>query len=158
MGALTAVDVPEEAGATGLAPAPDVPKSPAGTFRRGTTGVRCTAGAGPGPANGRLPAGRSRPGAGRPEAWRAASPSRALDWPSRTEWDDVPMNDGFCQVGRRPPKPASATPARPGANDRWIGGSAGQAAATTGRAAAPAEPMSPPADTPDESAPLTAVV
>lgn len=44
------------------------------------------------------------------------------------------MNDGFCQVGSRPPNPASATgPPVPSA--RWIGGRPDQAAATTGRRA-----------------------
>lgn len=44
------------------------------------------------------------------------------------------MNDGFCQVGNRPPNPASAT-GPPAPSARWIGGSPDQAAATTGRGA-----------------------
>ncbi|GGJ64370.1 hypothetical protein GCM10010121_088800 [Streptomyces brasiliensis] len=46
----------------------------------------------------------------------------------------MPENDGFCQVGSRPLKPGSVTPLRPGVSARWIGGSVGQAAVTTGRA------------------------
>ncbi|MFJ1971530.1 hypothetical protein ACIO93_22950 [Streptomyces sp. NPDC087903] len=100
-----------------------------GSARRGTAGVRCTAGSGP--ANGRAPAGRSRPGAGRPEAVRAASPSTALDRPSSTVWEDVPRKDGFCHVGSRPLNRASATVARPSVMARWIGGSPDQDAGTT---------------------------
>ncbi|MEV1065170.1 hypothetical protein [Streptomyces sp. NPDC050263] len=41
------------------------------------------------------------------------------------------VKEGFCQVASRPPKPASATPESPPAAVRWMGGSDGQAAATT---------------------------
>ncbi|MFI6807224.1 hypothetical protein OID52_11195 [Streptomyces luteogriseus] len=45
----------------------------------------------------------------------------------------MPMNDGFCHVGNRPPKPASATPDPcPGASARRIGGSPDQEAVTAG--------------------------
>ncbi|MFE0387127.1 hypothetical protein ACFW1F_24035 [Streptomyces bungoensis] len=121
------------AGFTG-AVGPVAPGTRGGTSRSGTAGVRCTVGPPGGPANGRAAAPRSRPGTGRAESGRnGVPPSVALDRPSSTEWDTVPMSMGFCHVGSRPPNPASATPAGPGAMARWIGGSPGQEAATTGR-------------------------
>ncbi|MEW2044895.1 hypothetical protein [Streptomyces sp. NPDC005476] len=50
---------------------------------------------------------------------------------SSTAWKPVPVKEGFCQVASRPPNPASATPEVPPAAARWMGGSVGQAAATT---------------------------
>ncbi|GHF16043.1 hypothetical protein GCM10014715_84150 [Streptomyces spiralis] len=50
----------------------------------------------------------------------------------------MPMNDGFCQVGNRPPNPGSATPARPAVTAaRWMGGSHRQEAASTAGPPAP---------------------
>jgi hypothetical protein len=114
------------AGASSPLPEPDVgtaaprtraPDSRAGSARSGTAGVRCTGETGS--ARGRAPAWRSRPGTGRPTAVRGVSPPRlALARPSSTAGDAVPANDGFCQVGNRPPNPASATSARPGTTAR----------------------------------------
>ncbi|MEU6540437.1 hypothetical protein [Streptomyces sp. NPDC047000] len=128
---------------TGPVGASGVPGRPAGVIiRSGTTGSRCTPGtaagaAGSRPARGKGIAGRSSPAPGvrRAEAVRAPLSRDALDSASRTAGDRTPMNDGFCQVGRRPPKPASATPAGPAPVIRWIAGSPVQAAATTGRGA-----------------------
>ncbi|MFJ9563328.1 hypothetical protein ACIRQQ_25205 [Streptomyces fuscichromogenes] len=120
--------------------APVDPVGPLPTARNGTTGSGALRpAAGPvGPANGIDCTGRSRPD-------RAPAPApgvpvrppparRALASPSRTACERVAVNEGFCQVGSRPPNPASATgPPVPSA--RWIGGSPDQAAATTGRGA-----------------------
>ncbi|MGW7255839.1 hypothetical protein [Streptomyces sp. NPDC054834] len=114
-------------------PSPTPPGTRGGSSRSGTAGARCTTGCPGGPANGRTPTGFSRPDTGRAADERNVSPSIALDRPSSTAWDAVPMNDGFCHVGSRPPNRASATPAGPRAMARWIGGSPGQEAATTGR-------------------------
>ncbi|MFF4400596.1 hypothetical protein [Streptomyces sp. NPDC001480] len=114
-------------------PSPTPPGTRGGSSRSGTAGVRCTTGCPGGPANGRAAAGFSRPDTGRAADERNVSPSIALDRPSSTAWEAAPMNDGFCHVGSRPPNPASATPAGLGAMARWIGGSPGQEAATTGR-------------------------
>ncbi|MEU2053841.1 hypothetical protein [Streptomyces bungoensis] len=133
---------PEEL--TGLTGAvePAAPGTRGGISRSGTAGVRCTLGPPGGPANGKAPAARSSPGTGRAESGRkGVPPSVALDRPSSTEWDAVPMSMGFCHVGSRPPNPASATPAGPGAMARWIGGSPGHEAATTGRPPARTSPL-----------------
>ncbi|MEU1269181.1 hypothetical protein [Streptomyces sp. NPDC005799] len=107
---------PEVGTAALRGPAP-VPDSRAGSARSGTAGVRWTGVTGS--ARGRAPAWRSRPGTGRPTAVRGASPARlALARPSSTAGEAVPANDGFCQVGNRPPNPASATSARPGTTAR----------------------------------------
>ncbi|MEV7033897.1 hypothetical protein AB0N99_27185 [Streptomyces sp. NPDC093272] len=92
------------------------------TSRSGTTGTddgRPAAGPvvpkGPawsaGPANGRRCTGRSRPDTARAPVGPVPPPlaRAALDAPSRTACDRVPMNEGFCQVGSRPPNPESAT-------------------------------------------------
>ncbi|GGN04532.1 hypothetical protein [Streptomyces fuscichromogenes] len=139
---------PAAAAATDPA-APADPADPAGpppTARNGTTGtdaLRPAVGpgcvAGPvGPANGSDCTGRSRPDLAPAPApgvpVRPPPARRALDSPSRTACERVAVNEGFCQVGSRPPNPASATgPPVPSA--RWIGGSPDQAAATTGRGA-----------------------
>ncbi|WP_217545810.1 hypothetical protein [Streptomyces sp. GbtcB6] len=118
------------------------PAEPPPIARNGTTGTDALRPAvGPacpaapvGPANGSACTGRSRPDtAPTPMVPARPPPARpALDSPSRTACERVPMNDGFCQVGNRPPNPASATgPPVPSA--RWIGGSPDQAAVTTGR-------------------------
>ncbi|MEU9340395.1 hypothetical protein AB0D74_04120 [Streptomyces sp. NPDC048278] len=123
--------------------APTAPAEPPPTARNGTTGtdVLRPAAMGPvgpaapvGPANGSDCTGRSRPEtAPAPEVPVRPPPARpALRAPSRTACERVPMNDGFCQVGSRPPNPASAT-GPPAPSARWIGGSPDQAAATTGR-------------------------
>ncbi len=114
------------------------PGSFGGLTRSGTTGVRCTAG--PEPTNGSVFEGSSSPGTGRADDGCPVPPSIALDCPSRTAWDAVPMNDGFCHVGSRPPNPASVTPTCPGARARWIGGSPDQEAATTARPTPRASP------------------
>ncbi|MER7837377.1 hypothetical protein ABTY98_16075 [Streptomyces sp. NPDC096040] len=64
-----------------------------------------------GPANGSACAGRSRPDtAPTPVIPVRPPPVRpALDAPSRTVCERMPMNDGFCQVGSRPPNRESAT-------------------------------------------------
>ncbi|MFD6424854.1 hypothetical protein [Streptomyces sp. NPDC060198] len=103
----------------------------AGSARSGTAGARCTVASLP--AKGSAPDRRSRPGTGRADTGFAASPSTEVARPSSTAWDAVPMNDGFCQVGSRPPKAESATPAGPPATARWIGGSPAQAATTGAR-------------------------
>ncbi|MFC8305640.1 hypothetical protein ACFUJV_03540 [Streptomyces olivaceus] len=107
----------------------------AGIARSGATGIRCT---------GAVPA----PGASGVDGFRRAAGSNAPD--SRlspaagfsTAGDGAPVNDGFCHVGRRPPKPASATPARAPPVARWIGGRPVQAATATG--AGPVEAAVPP--------------
>ncbi|MGY5044392.1 hypothetical protein ACWDE0_01850 [Streptomyces sp. 900105755] len=124
-----------------------VPRAPDGalalpTARNGTTGTDARRPAvGPGcpaapvgPANGSDCTGRSRPDTAPAPVVPIRPPpaSRALDSPSRTACERVPMNDGFCQVGSRPPNPVSAT-GPPSPSARWIGGSPDQAAATTGR-------------------------
>jgi hypothetical protein len=114
---------------------PAAPTPRGGRTRSGTAGARCTTGSAE-RANGMASEGRLRSGTGRAVPRPTASPSNALDRPSRTEWDAVPMNDGFCHVGSRPPNAESATPPLPGLSARWIGGDAGQAAATTGCSAA----------------------
>jgi hypothetical protein len=119
-------------------PQPLAPGSFGGLTRSGTTGVRCTAG--PETANGRVFEGSSRPGTGRADTGCPVPPSIALDCPSRIAWDAVPMNDGFCHVGSRPPNPESVTPTRPGARARWIGGSPDQEAAATARPTPRASP------------------
>jgi hypothetical protein len=149
-----------------------VPRAPDGalalpTARNGTTGsdgVRRPA-AGPAwpaapavPANGSACTGRSRPDrAPAPVVLVRPPPARpALDSPSRTACERVPMNDGFCQVGNRPPNPASAT-GPPAPSARWIGGSPDQAAATTGRGGAAGAsgpfPESPASSAPDDPRP-----
>ncbi|MEU6555517.1 hypothetical protein ABZ915_35510 [Streptomyces sp. NPDC046915] len=131
----------------GEADPPAVPAVPTasgprgGSSRSGTAGARCTTGCPGGPANGRAPAGFSRPDTGRAADERNVSPSIALDRPSSTAWDAAPMKDGFCHVGSRPPNRASATPAGLGAMARWIGGSPGQEGATTGRPPARTSPL-----------------
>uniref|UniRef100_A0AAU3GZ86 Uncharacterized protein n=1 Tax=Streptomyces sp. NBC_01401 TaxID=2903854 RepID=A0AAU3GZ86_9ACTN len=55
-----------------------------------------------------------------------------------------PVNDGFCQVGSRPPNPASATTDRPESMARWIGGRPVHAAAATTAGTAPAASDPPP--------------
>ena len=104
--------------------------------RNGTTGPGCAANARP--ANGSSPAGRPRLGTARTGATGSEDPAiRALRSASSTARNPVPVNDGFCHVGRRAPNPASATPVSPVAEARWIGGSPGQAAkATAGTAGA----------------------
>ncbi|MEU1160804.1 hypothetical protein ABZ372_08405 [Streptomyces sp. NPDC005921] len=108
---------------------------PLPTARSGTTGSGGPGGL-VGPANGMDCMGRSRPDMA-PAPVRPVRPPLArdaLDSPSRTACERGPRKEGFCQVGRRPPKPGSATgPPVPSA--RWIGGSPGQAAATTARGA-----------------------
>ncbi|WP_420713197.1 hypothetical protein, partial [Streptomyces sp. Tu 6176] len=52
------------------------------------------------------------------------------------------MNDGFCQVGSRPPNPESATPPGFGPRARWIAGSPIQEGATAGRASGAAGALS----------------
>ncbi|MEW1773036.1 hypothetical protein [Streptomyces sp. NPDC086777] len=124
--------------------------------RRPAVGPACPA-APVGPANGSDCTGRSRPDTAPAPVVPVRPPParRALDSPSRTACERVPMNDGFCQVGSRPPNPASAT-CPPDPSARWIGGSPDQAAATTGRDGAGAGtsgvlPLSP--DRPDSAAP-----
>ncbi|MFD4604459.1 hypothetical protein ACFWPQ_41400 [Streptomyces sp. NPDC058464] len=138
--------VPADPAVPAAPAAPAEPPPTAPTARSGTTGTEdlrppvgpgCPA-APVGPANGSACTGRSRPDmAPAPAPGVPARPPparRALDSPSRTACERVPVNDGFCQVGNRPPNPASATgPPVPSA--RWIGGSPVQAAATTGRGA-----------------------
>ncbi|MFJ4423063.1 hypothetical protein [Streptomyces bobili] len=66
--------------------------------------------------------------------------SRPPDRPSRTAGDGEPVKEGFRQVARRLPKPASATPAAPPAAVRCTGGNVDQAAGRgrTGTDSAPA--------------------
>ncbi|MEV7976484.1 hypothetical protein [Streptomyces sp. NPDC086519] len=154
------VDPPDLADSTD----PADPAEPPPTARNGTTGTDARrAAAGPvcpaapvGPANGSVCTGRSRPDtAPAPVAPARPPPARcALDAPSRTACERVPMNDGFCQVGNRPPNPASAT-GPPAPSARWIGGSPDQAAATTGRdtSAGASGPFPFPFPFPDASAP-----
>ncbi|GJF23510.1 hypothetical protein SHO565_40740 [Streptomyces sp. HO565] len=109
-----------------------------GIARSGATGMRCTAGAPAGDAGGspRVRGPDSAPG----RAGSANAPE-SRPWPaagSRTAGDGAPLNDGFCQVGSRPPNPASATPGRRPPVDRWIGGRAVHAATATGGAGTPA--------------------
>lgn len=154
--------------------APGVPGCPEGVIiRSGATGIRCTPGTGAdavgsGPASGKGIAGRSSPAPGvrRAEAVRTPLSRDALDSASRTAGGRTPMSDGFCQVGRRPPNPASATPPGPAPESviRWIAGSPVQAAATTGRGAWTAgagagtegATNSPPAAVPDAPPPVAA--
>ncbi|GGS03566.1 hypothetical protein GCM10010220_65010 [Streptomyces parvulus] len=91
----------------------------AGIARSGATGIRCT---GAVPCTGRTGAFR--------EAEESKAPDRRLSPAAgfSTAGDGAPVNDGFCHVGRRPPKPASATPARAAPVARWIGGRPVQAA------------------------------
>ncbi|MFD5258474.1 hypothetical protein ACFWM5_37370 [Streptomyces bobili] len=112
-------------------------------------GAERTAGVGIGavPATGTTAAGRSTTaGAG-----AGADPdedggvdarwsSRPPDRPSRTAGDGEPVKEGFRQVARRLPKPASATPAAPPAAVRCTGGNVDQAAGRgrTGTDSAPA--------------------
>ncbi|MER6081736.1 hypothetical protein [Streptomyces sp. NPDC001833] len=146
-----------------------VPRAPGGalpppTARNGTTGTEARRPAdgptGPtwpaaavGPANGSDWTGRSRPDtAPAPDVPGRPPPARrALDSPSRTACERVPMNDGFCQVGNRPPNPASAT-GPPAPSARWIGGSPDQAAATTGRGASAGASGALPLSLPDSPA------
>ncbi|GAB1327274.1 hypothetical protein ACE1SV_16130 [Streptomyces sennicomposti] len=147
-------EVPTTGGADVRTPGDGVPDAAAprgGSHRSGTAGARCTTGPWPAAdgsdADGRAAAGCSSPVTGRPGNGCCAvpPPSRALERPSRTACDAMPMKAGFCQVGSRPPNPRSATPAGLGASARWIGGSADQAAGTTARP--PAAATSPPEDT-----------
>ncbi|MGW1149179.1 hypothetical protein ACWD6I_30125, partial [Streptomyces sp. NPDC002454] len=97
----------------------------AGIARRGATGIRCTDGAPGGVARGVADQERSPDGANAPDN----RPSLAAG--SSTAGDSAAVNDGFCQVGSRPPKPASATPVRGVAPvARWIGGSPVHSATT----------------------------
>ncbi|MFI1100635.1 hypothetical protein [Streptomyces melanogenes] len=113
MGAATAPG-PTAVGADGVLAA--------GTDRSGATGIRC--------ATGPLPGGPNRPArggcsgaAGVPDAPVNARERRLLPAAgSSTAGDGAPVNDGFCHVGSRPPKPASATPARAPPTARWICG------------------------------------
>ncbi|MCX5525416.1 hypothetical protein OG342_21605 [Streptomyces bobili] len=99
----------------------------------GTTAARrsTTAGAGAG-ADG---------GGGVDVRWSSRPPDR----PSRTAGDGEPVKEGFRQVARRLPKPASATPAAPPAAVRWTGGNVDQAAGRgrTGTDSAPASGADP---------------
>ncbi|MYX44157.1 hypothetical protein GTW59_24280 [Streptomyces sp. SID89] len=149
-------------------PAPGVPDAATprgGSHRSGTAGARCTTGPWPAAdgsdADGSAAAGCSSPVTGRPGNGCCAvpPPSSALERPSRTACEAVPMKAGFCQVGSRPPNPRSATPAGLGASARWIGGSADQAAGATARpppaATSPPEDPAPEDDTspPEETVP-----
>ncbi|MFF9663962.1 hypothetical protein [Streptomyces althioticus] len=75
--------------------------------------------------------GSSSPPDGRADAVRTPSTSPP-GAPSRTAWESVPAKVGFCQVLSLPPNPASATGHDGRDVARWIGGSAGHAAARTG--------------------------
>ncbi|MGW5673538.1 hypothetical protein ACWEV4_00305 [Streptomyces sp. NPDC003860] len=120
-----------------------------GSARIRTAGARCTAGAGARPANGSAPVRPSSPQTGVAVDERSPSPSTALDVPSSTACEAVARNDGFCQVGSRPPNPASATAARPGPVTRWIGASPSHDAVTARRGgAAPSWEAAPPAGAP----------
>ncbi|MEU9607185.1 hypothetical protein [Streptomyces sp. NPDC048057] len=121
-----------------------------GSARIRTAGGRCTGGACP--ANGRAPVRPSSPDTGPAVDERSPSPSTALDVPSRTACEAVVRNDGFCQVGSRPPNPASATAARPGPVTRWIGASPSHDAVTVPRPrAAESSAGAPAAPEPDAS-------
>ncbi|MFE9820710.1 hypothetical protein ACFYSH_00815 [Streptomyces sp. NPDC005791] len=103
----------------------------AGSARSGTAGARCTTVSPVPVANGRAPEGPSSPVAGRPEP--VSAPERRLSGTVfMTPMDGVPVKDGFCQVGSRPPNPASATAGRPESMARWIGGRPVQAATAVG--------------------------
>ncbi|MEU1088608.1 hypothetical protein ABZ401_17555 [Streptomyces sp. NPDC005892] len=122
---------PEPRADAGPPDAPGAAGRLAGSARSGTAGARCTVASLP--ANGSAPARRSRPGTGRADTGFDAPPSTEAGRPSSTAWEAVAMNDGFCQVGSRPPNAESATPAGPPATARWIGGSPVQAATTGAR-------------------------
>ncbi|MFE7645504.1 hypothetical protein [Streptomyces phaeoluteigriseus] len=133
----------------------------------GVTVVACTdgaagaagAGTGAGPATGTTAAGRSTgaaagAGAGADAGVDVRWSSRPPDRPSRTAGDGEPVKEGFRQVARRLPKPASATPVvLPPATARCTGGSVDQAAGRrrTGTGSVPASGMSGPG--PDAGAP-----
>ncbi|WP_371649324.1 MULTISPECIES: hypothetical protein [unclassified Streptomyces] len=94
----------------------------AGTDRSGATGIRCATGPPAGAPNRPARAGRSD-SAGDSVAPVNARESRLLPAAgSRTTGDGAAVNDGFCHVGSRPPKPASTTPARVSPTARWICG------------------------------------
>ncbi|MEU5980327.1 hypothetical protein [Streptomyces sp. NPDC047315] len=116
---------------TAAGPCPSKRGSPGGSARIRTAGARCTAGVRP--ANGKAPVRPSSPVTGPAADERRPSPSTALDVPSRTAGDEVAKNDGFCQVGSRPPNPASATEARPAPATGRIGASPAHDAVTAER-------------------------
>ncbi|QEU67112.1 hypothetical protein CP966_19100 [Streptomyces galilaeus] len=108
-------------------------------------GAERTVGVGTGaaPATGTTAAGRSMTAGADPGGdggvdvrWSSRPPDR----PSRTAGDGEPVKEGFRQVARRLPKPASATPAAPPAAVRCTGGNVDQAAGRgrTGTDSAPA--------------------
>ncbi|WP_369382403.1 hypothetical protein [Streptomyces sp. cg36] len=132
------------AGVTGAAPAPAAVGTPggggagvpvaAGIARSGATGMRWATGAALEPNDPvRTGCSPAAPGC-RSGAVNPAASRPPLAAGSSTAGDGAPMNDGFCHVGRRPPNPASATPARVPPVTRWIGGSCGQAATVAGAA------------------------
>ncbi|WP_329395419.1 hypothetical protein [Streptomyces melanogenes] len=95
---------------------------PAGTDRSGATGIRCATGPPLDEPNRPARVGCSG-SAGDRVASVNARESRLLPAAgSSTAGDGAPVNDGFCQVGRRPPNPASTTPARAPPTARWICG------------------------------------
>ncbi|MEV4903134.1 hypothetical protein ACF067_08380 [Streptomyces albidoflavus] len=69
------------------------------------------------------PAGRSIPVTGVPEVPSAPGSRPAPAAGFSTAGEAVAVNDGFCQVGRVPPKALSATPAPPARAASWTGGS-----------------------------------
>ncbi|MET8942933.1 hypothetical protein ABZX30_04900 [Streptomyces sp. NPDC004542] len=84
-GLLGAVTRAGEAGPPAApGPPPGSPGTRGGISRSGTAGARWTVGCPGGPADGRAPAGCSRPDTGRPDDERDVSPSSALDRPSST--------------------------------------------------------------------------
>ncbi|MFD5266568.1 hypothetical protein [Streptomyces sp. NPDC058335] len=100
------------------------------------------------PATGTTAAGRSaRAGADAGVGAEVRWSSRPPDRPSRTAGDGEPVKEGFRQVARRLPKPASAMPAAPPPPAaRCTGGNVDQAAGRgrTGTVAAPASGTSGP--------------
>ncbi|MFF4610218.1 hypothetical protein ACFY1Q_11170 [Streptomyces albidoflavus] len=76
-----------------------------------------------GAAVGMGPAGRSIPVTGVPEVPSAPGSRPAPAAGFSTAGEAVAVNDGFCQVGRVPPKALSATPAPPARAASWTGGS-----------------------------------
>ncbi|MBV7251963.1 MULTISPECIES: hypothetical protein [Streptomyces] len=76
-----------------------------------------------GAAVGMGPAGRSIPVTGVPEVPSAPGSRPAPAAGFSTAGEAVAVKDGFCQVGRVPPKALSATPAPPARAASWTGGS-----------------------------------
>ncbi|WP_158698148.1 hypothetical protein [Streptomyces sp. GBA 94-10 4N24] len=101
---------------------------------------------------GRGPTGRSIPVTGVPEVPSAPGSRPAPAAGFSTAGEAVTVNDGFCQVGRVPPKALSATPAPPARAASWTGGSPDHEG-TTGAGAEGACAAGPAGAGPAESAP-----